>query len=205
MTMGMPKVLGFHNWEAIKTDYCSGNLSSKELARKWNVAEKTIRSRASRGEWPTPARFKQTMDKAMQIANDAVMQGIMGSEELGSPEEVAMKGLQPLQLSVHESLQHPAAAAKTFDALTYQQTMAEFACRKVAAGFARMKPPANWREMSVADGLARRALGLDAKGGGGGTTMIRISGQAGTVDVATTNPVDVGGDYEDADGDDWDE
>ena len=77
--------------------------------------------------------------------------------------------------------------------------------RSVRNGLAKVRTPNSWGDIAKADTIARRALGLDAKGGGGGTTMIRISGPAGTVDVATTTPVDVGGDYDDASEDDWDD
>jgi len=193
--LGMPKVIGYHDWDSIKVDYCSGNMTVPQLAAKWRIKEATLRSRASRGEWPTPTRFRQTMDKAIQIATEAVAQGFRNSEEPGSPEEMAMRGIAPLSLA-GDSLQPNASAASVMDALTYQQAMAQFACRSVAAGFGRIKPPSNWREIATADTIARRALGLDSKGGGGGTTMIRISGPAGTVDFATSVPVDMTDDDE---------
>ncbi len=77
--------------------------------------------------------------------------------------------------------------------------------KAVSRGLVKVKVPTSWGDIAKADTLARRALGLDSKGGGGSTTMIRISGHTGTVDVATSSPVDVGGDYEAAEDDDWDD
>ena len=85
----------------------------------------------------------------------------------------------------------PDAVTKALDTLTYQQAMAEFATRKVVAGFGRMKPPSNWREMATADTIARRALGLDSKGGASAMSVVRIHGADGsTVDVAAGASVD---------------
>ena len=181
----MPKIIGFRDWERIKSDYCSGEFTSKQLAQKWRVNAGSLRARAAREEWPTPERYKQALDKAVQIATDVVVQGFRNSEEPGSPESMALAGLQPLQSGAGSSLQQDAGASKTIDTLTYQQSMAQFACRQVAAGFGKMKPPANWREMATADTIARRALGLDAKGGGGAAAMIRITGGVMTpMDIA---------------------
>jgi hypothetical protein len=91
------------------------------------------------------------------------------------------------------------------DPLEYQTTMAKFAMALAMEGVQLVPKPRNLREVALADTIARRALGLDSKGGGGSTTMIRISGPTGTVDVATSSPVDVGGDYEAAEDDDWDD
>jgi len=64
--------------------------------------------------------------------------------------------------------------------------------RAVCNGITRVKRPSNWREIATADTIARRALGLDSKGGSSATAMVRISGPNGaTVDVATHSHVDV--------------
>lgn len=197
----MPKVRGFHDWEAIKTDYCSGELTVAELAQKWRVSVPALKSRASRGQWPTPTRFRQTVQKALQIAEDAAMQGLRGSEDPGSPEELAMKGLNPFQMLGQMGPRPENVVARQFDALSYQQAMAQFACQKVAAGFGRMKPPANWRELQVADTIARRALGLDSKGGSGAASMVRVTTGDGTiVDVATAS---FDGEGDEEGGEDW--
>ena len=152
------------------------------LFRSWRVNAGSLRARAAREKWPTPERYKQAMEKAVAIATEVVTQGFRDSENPANPEYLAMNGMPLNSLG---SLQQPEAAAKAIDTLTYQQSMAQFACRQVAAGFGKIKPPSNWREMATADTIARRALGLDGKSGGGAAAMIRISGGAnGPMDIA---------------------
>lgn len=188
----MPKVIGFADWEGIKADYCAGVMTGAEIAQKWRVSQKTISSRASRQGWPTPARIRETMDKAIEMASEVVMQGLKGSEVQGSPEEVAMRSLAVIQQAGSGPETPTETSAKVADALSYQQAMAEFAIRKVTAGFGRMKPPANWRELATADTIARRALGLDSKNGASAAAMVRITRADGsTMDVAAGASVDV--------------
>jgi hypothetical protein len=199
----MPRLKGFHDWDGIKADYCTGEMTSKQLAQKWRVKESTIRQRASREEWPTPGRFKKTMDAAMKIAEGAVMQGLRAAvEDPESPEALAMSSLGQLQRAGSGPMSQPDAVTRSVDVLAYQQAMASFATRKAMAGFGRIKPPANWRELAVADTIARRALGLDSKGGGGASTMIRVTGPGGmAVDVATVSGDASTGPWEDEDED----
>ena len=196
----MPKVLSYRDWESIKQEYCSGSATSAELAQKYRVSQKTLRSRACREQWPTPARFKETMAKAVQIAQDVVMQGFRGAEEPGSAEDLALRGLLPLvgetdevlSTVVGQQVATPATPASNgLDANEYQRAIAEFATRKILAGWNKMKPPSNWRELNTADTIARRALGLDSKGGASAVAMVRVTGaQAGVVDVAVAVQAD---------------
>jgi hypothetical protein len=199
------------NWEGIRADYCSGELSVKELAAKWRVPSGTLRSRACREQWPTHARYKMAIGKAMEIASSVAMHGLNNSEVQGSNESLAMQGINPLdhmKRAGESGMQPPAAGsgsiatAKSFDALEYQKQMAEFACRSAAAGMGRIKPPTNWREMATADTIARRALGLDSKGGGAAAAMIRITpGPMGAIDVAAMAMGEEGYEYEGEDED----
>jgi hypothetical protein len=201
----MPKIIGYADWEGIKADYCAGDLTGDEIAQKWRVSKKTISSRASRQGWPTPARIRETMDKAVAMASEVVMQGLERSGVPGSPEEIAMRSLGVIQQAGSDPTTVLNAPAKVSDALSYQQAMAEFAMHKVTAGFGRMKPPANWRELATADTIARRALGLDSKNGASAAAMVRITRSDGsTMDVAAGASVDVDASVEE-DGDDWGE
>lgn len=69
----------------------------------------------------------------------------------------------------------------------YQAIVAEIAMRAVRNGLVNAKRPSNWREIATADTIARRALGLDSKGGGGASAIVRVHGPGGpVVDVAVT-------------------
>ena len=94
----------------------------------------------------------------------------------------------------------PGAAMPT-EPSGYQALVAEMAMRAVCSGITKVKRPANWREIATADTIARRALGLDSKGGASASAMVRIHGPGGqTIDVAA------GAMAESAeDDDDWDE
>jgi hypothetical protein len=142
------------------------------------------------------------MDKAIEMASEVVMQGLERSGVQGSPEEIAMRSLTVIQQAGSGPEVVPEASAKVADALSYQQAMAEFAIRKVTAGFGRMKPPANWRELATADTIARRALGLDSKNGASAAAMVRITGPNGSVtDVMAGATVDVDASEDEDDGD----
>ena len=181
--MGMPR-LGRPgkkaDWDGIKRDYLAG-ISLSDLAKKWRVSEGTISSRASRNEWPSVSRIQQTVGKVARMTSEVAEAGIQRAHlEQDSPERLALDGLQSL-----------ASMQKGMDPLEYQMVVAEFATRAMHAGLQSVKKPANWRELSVADSIARRALGLDSKGGSSATAMVRITGPNGSVDVAAGATVDV--------------
>ena len=187
------------NWDLIKADYCSGELSVQEVAIKYAVKAGTLRSRASREGWPTPGRFSKTMREAVQMANEIGYQGLRGAEDGGAEAQAIMGETPTHERGPDGSMQQlDPRCAKTFDALQYQQTMAEFACRAAAAGIGKVRPPANWREIATADTIARRALGLDSKGGGAAGAMIRITpGDNGVIDVAAMAYAEEADDLED--------
>ena len=200
----MPRTLygDSEKWDSIKADVCSGKHSLNTVAKKWKVSVGTIKSKSYRENWPTPAKVNEKRAAFLQVASDAVVQGLMVSE-LNPNSEEAKELAEGISNGVVPKTGNRLHSA---DPLDYQTTMAKFAMALAMEGVQMVPKPRNLREVALADTIARRALGLDSKGGGGGTTMIRINGQAGTVDVATTNPVDVGGAYDEADDEsDWDE
>lgn len=159
-------------WEKIRAEYESGDITSLELAVKWQIKAATIRKRAAREKWHTPARFKKVMEDVVSMA-----QGAQGFKDelarLSRPESGEESG---------PKMSHRVTTST--EPSVYQALVAELAMKAVSHGLAKVKVPANWREISVADGMARRALGLDAKGGGGATAMIRITG-------GVANPMDI--------------
>ncbi|CQH11333.1 TPA: terminase small subunit [Yersinia enterocolitica] len=48
------------DWEAIKREYCAGQLSIRALAEKYGVSDTAIRKRAKAGEWPKPEKVRKT-------------------------------------------------------------------------------------------------------------------------------------------------
>lgn len=48
------------DWEAIKREYCAGQLSIRALAEKYDVSDTAIRKRAKADEWPKPEKVRKT-------------------------------------------------------------------------------------------------------------------------------------------------
>ncbi|HDL7825153.1 TPA: terminase small subunit [Yersinia enterocolitica] len=48
------------DWEAIKREYCAGQLSIRALAEKSGVSDTAIRKRAKADEWPKPEKVRKT-------------------------------------------------------------------------------------------------------------------------------------------------
>lgn len=48
------------DWEAIKREYCAGQLSIRALAEKYGVSDTAIRKRAKADEWPKPEKVRKT-------------------------------------------------------------------------------------------------------------------------------------------------
>jgi hypothetical protein len=192
MTMGMARALrgSTERWEAIRADVCSGKYSLTQVATKWRVSVGTIKSKSHREHWPTPAKVQEKKDAFLQVASDAVVQGLMCSElDPKSPEARALAGglAQGVVPRSGTGLQPP-------DPLEYQMTMAKFAMALATDGVKTVPKPRNLREVALADTIARRALGLDSKGGASAAAMIRVTGANGqTVDIAAMAQADGGG------------
>lgn len=60
------------DWEAIKTDYITGQESHREIARRYGVAASTLSTRASREEWSQEReRYRaETVQKAVKRISD---------------------------------------------------------------------------------------------------------------------------------------
>lgn len=195
--MARPLFGSTERWEAIRADVCSGKYSLTQVAEKWRVKVGTLKSKAYRENWPTPSRVQEKKEAFLQVASDAVVQGLMCSElDPQSPEAKALAG--GLAQGV---VPKNGAWVQPLDPLDYQATMAKFAMALATDGVKMVPKPRNLREVALADTIARRALGLDSKGGASAVAMVRISGPNGaTVDVATNAHVDV----EEVD-EDWDD
>jgi hypothetical protein len=161
-------------WEKIQAEYESGEITSPELAAKWRIKAGTIRKRAAREKWNTPNRVKKALEDMATM--------VQGSS--GFRAELARLSQSESAGSECHSLSH--AATMPTEPSVYQALVAELAMKAVRNGLIKVKTPTSWGDIAKADTLARRALGLDSKGGGGSTTMIRVTQPNGaTVDVAT--------------------
>ncbi|AHM74346.1 terminase small subunit [Yersinia hibernica] len=48
------------DWEAIKREYCAGQLSIRALAERYGVSDTAVRKRAKADEWPKPEKVRKT-------------------------------------------------------------------------------------------------------------------------------------------------
>ncbi|WP_075338425.1 terminase small subunit [Yersinia enterocolitica] len=48
------------DWEAIKREYCAGQLSIRALAEKYGVSDTAVRKRAKADTWPKPEKVRKT-------------------------------------------------------------------------------------------------------------------------------------------------
>ena len=196
--MGMPRSLAGtpDMWDAIRADVCSGKYSLTQVAAKWKVKAGTIKSKIHRENWPTQTKVLEKRDAFLQVATDAVVQGLMCSVvDPGSPEAKALAGglAETVVAKNGNRLQQ-------LDPLDYQATMAKFAMALASDGVKSVPKPRNLREVALADQIARRALGLDSKGGASAAAMVRITGPNGSVtDVMAGATVDTSVDEMDED------
>jgi hypothetical protein len=186
-------------WDAVRADVCSGKYTIGQVAGRWKVKAGTIKSKAHRENWPTPTKVMEKRDAFVQVASEAVVQGLMCSElDPSSPEAKALAGglAQGVVPLTGNRLQMP-------DPLDYQATMAIFAMNLATDGVKTVPKPRNLREVALADQIARRALGLDSKNGASAAAMVRITRADGsTMDLAAGASVDVDSDVEEMD-EDW--
>jgi hypothetical protein len=161
-------------WDKIRADYESGDMIADDVAMKWSIKAGTLRARASRENWATPNRFKKAMGDMVAL--------VQGSSEF--KEELAR--LSQPEVAGSEGHKMQPAVTLPREPGAYQALVAEMAMRAVCNGITKVKRPTNWREIATADTIARRALGLDSKNGGGAAAMVRVTGPNGfQVDVAT--------------------
>jgi hypothetical protein len=196
--IGRPRRGSVERAESIKADVCSGRYTLTEVSKKWGISVGTLKSRSSREDWPTPTKVMAKKDEFMQLAQEAVVQGLMGSVlNPESPEAKALAGgLAGSAMALN------GGSSKGFDPMEYQAIMAKFAMSLATEGIKTVPRPRNLREVALADTLARRALGLDAKGGGGSATMIRITQPNGAVVDVATMQGGAAGEYFDEDDED---
>ena len=121
-------------WNDLRDDYILGHLTAKELAAKYGVAEGTIRNKAYKQNWPTLNKLRKK------------------AEELGIYQPDGSISEQKLQeLAVDWAL----APQK------HRELMARVTKEKLTRAAEVIKPPKDWREMEIADRIARRNLGLE--------------------------------------------
>jgi len=183
--MGMPETYRTLRapWDKIRAEYESGDFTAEDLAVKWKIKVGTIRSRGSREKWSTPNRFKKVMGEMVSL--------VQGSSDF--KQEVArLQQDATVATAGSERVAMQSGNATPTEPSGYQALVAEMAMRAVCNGITRVKRPSNWREIATAETFARRALGLDSKGGASAAAMVRITRADGsTMDLAAGATVDV--------------
>ena len=125
-------------WEAIKIAVCAG-MPVKEAAEQWQVPVQRIYQKISRQNWPTPRRIKdnEELEEAAMALNAKNGNGM-------DKAILAMKGA----LAATWAEKGEGYRLMMFDRVTS-------ALQKII-----MKPPQNWKDLELADRIARRAAGL---------------------------------------------
>ena len=72
------------DWNAIKTEYLTGNISQRKLAEKYGVSFPTLRDRAKREKWlqRVDAERDKIVDRTLQKTADAVADNAVIAERL---------------------------------------------------------------------------------------------------------------------------
>lgn len=122
-------------WLHIRDAICAG-VDSVLVSTRTGVSERWIEARAEREQWLTPAR------------RDAVMR----QYQLDDPVRLAR---------IKDDLEIAGAALSAEKVLEHRAFVASMASGKMREGQADIEAPRSWREMDIADRMARRALGLD--------------------------------------------
>lgn len=148
-----PQNIAVETWQAVEKAVCAG-MGYSEAARRFGVrSPHAIIMRARRNRWPVPSRIVERAHALQRsvTARAAVTEGIrQGNEEVAESLAAswAEKGEQHRALAF--GLSHTALA--------------------------KSKPPAlqTWRDMEIADKMARRAAGLDSEGATGNTNIFQF-------------------------------
>lgn len=122
-------------WVHVRDAICAG-VDQTLVAHRTGVSERWIESRAARENWLTPAR----------------REAVMKLYQLDDPERLAR---------IKDDLTIAAAALSAERVLEHRAMVATMASTKMKEGQADIEAPRSWKEMDIADRMARRALGLD--------------------------------------------
>lgn len=130
----MPKALDI-NWPVLQVEFSHG-VSIPELARKYGISEGTIKARSARHKWmlTRPEEVKQAV-AAQQSCSATGLQLALKQGALNAGTTLAERG--------------QAYASRVFDKVSRLVESAEIA------------PPKNFKDLEIADKIARRSAGLD--------------------------------------------
>lgn len=122
-------------WLHVRDAVCAG-VDMTLVSSRTGVAESWIQARAKKEQWLTPERRQQVIDQY----------------QLNDPEKLAR---------IKDDLSLAAAALSAERVLTHRSFMAELATTKLKEGQADLVAPRTWKEVDIADRVARRAFGLE--------------------------------------------
>lgn len=152
------------DWENIKTAVCGG-IPYRDVSRSFNVKEMTIRQRAFREKWPTPANVQAKIEE--------LRARIIPSKPLDNNKLSTEKG-QDFQL-VNGDMSRDLTTMIASDWLTkgeeHRQIMYKISQKALSTVSKRAQKLENWQDIERADKAARRATGLD----GGDEAKVNVS------------------------------
>jgi hypothetical protein len=122
-------------WLHVRDAICAG-VDATIVSNRTGVSERWIEMRATKENWLTPARREL----------------IMKQYQLDDPARLAR---------IKDDLEIAAAALSAEKIIEHRAFVATMASTKMKEGQADIEAPRSWKEMDIADRMARRALGLE--------------------------------------------
>lgn len=122
-------------WLHVRDAICAG-VDPTLVSSRTGVAENWIHARAKREDWLTPERRQLVIDQY----------------QLNDPEKLAR---------IKDDLSLAAAALSAEKVLEHRSFMAGLATSKLRQGEPDLVAPRTWKEVDIADRVARRAFGLE--------------------------------------------
>lgn len=160
----MPSALKGVDYDAIRMIYVSGQESLSSMAERFNIPLKTLKAQANRKGWTTARKdcmqaLKTASTRKKIEPQEKEMQpiAIPESKKEVHPDEQAPKSLEFNVVNETALEQWPEKQLKT----------REIAWKKGHKGLADAELPAprSWKDLDIADRVARRAAGLDDSDG----------------------------------------
>lgn len=142
-------------WASVRDAICAG-VPEDIVIRRAGVRQMWLRARANREKWMTPQR----------------RMAILAEYRLDDPERVAR---------VKQDLDIAAAALSADEGIKHRAEIVSLARSKIKESVPDLPAPRNWKELDIADKMARRAFGMED--GPQHTSMIQISLLDGSMEV----------------------
>lgn len=197
------------DWQVIKETLIAG-ISVKEAARIFGVKEMTIYQRAKRGNWPTGTRLTKATVKAQKALKEKDLASQTEGEKGGLEEGIGVTGLQfdaeasklgqkpgTLDKLRSEVVSNAVALTWAEKGESHRKMMFDLANKALTKAVSNIQPPKNWKDVEIADKVARRAAGLEdaqpqqnllvSLGGMGGMGMPEMPAFDGEIDAESVD------------------